>query len=523
MSKNTKKRKRVIAFILLAFFIINIVAILIPVLTAKAESDSDDVFKTYVDIRLDGKMVSCDVLPFIRGQRTLVPVRFLMEALNATVDWDDSTKTVIIEGNNKSITLKAWDTKAYVNSQEVLLDVPADIIHSRVFVPLRFVSENMGLKVDWEDTTKTVVLTTINTSAPPEDNIGSNEGNNLNNGEKNEIGDGNENIIPDENGTDQEEIISNSLLDVSFSDYTITCNFETDKISYTKMILSSPTRLVIDFENCINRVPVFEMEENEYLNAFRYSQFTVNPDYVRLVLELKDNVEYEIHTARDEFFIILGRENFSSFVPPEEDTPVVVLPEFPDDPDKITIVIDPGHGGSDPGACGYDEEDNLILKEKDPNLEISLNLYELLVKKGYNVYMTRSTDTYVSLSQRADMANNLNADLFVSIHNNANDNLDASGTMVMYAYDEPKENMTLSGKQFAEVIQKHLVAALPGTNDYGAIKNSSLAVVKRTIMPAIIVEGLFVSNEADRALLMNPEVLSDIAYAVYEGLVEILE
>ena len=121
------------------------------------------------------------------------------------------------------------------------------------------------------------------------------------------------------------------------------------------------------------------------------------------------------------------------------------------------------------------------------------------------------------------MANCLNADYFVSIHNNASENFDIRGTMVMYAYDNPKENMHLSGKKMASVIQKHLVSAIEGTKDYGPVKNSALAVLKRTEMPAVIVEGLFVSNEEDRKLLSDEEVLNDIAGAVYEGILEIIE
>ena len=71
------------------------------------------------------------------------------------------------------------------------------------------------------------------------------------------------------------------------------------------------------------------------------------------------------------------------------------------------------------------------------------------------------------------------------------------GTMTMYAYDEPKENHTLSGKEFATIMQKHLVKATKAY-DFGPTKNSSLYVVRKTNMPAVITEALFVTNKDDR-------------------------
>ena len=93
----------------------------------------------------------------------------------------------------------------------------------------------------------------------------------------------------------------------------------------------------------------------------------------------------------------------------------------------------------------------------------------------------------------------------------------------MYAYDEPKENKTLSGKKMATIMQKHIVSLLPETYNHGPVKNSSLAVLRHTEMPAVIIEGLFVSNDNDRKMLGNDDILSKIAKAVYEGILEITD
>lgn len=462
-----KKKMRILAFVLLIFFVLNVCAIVVPIFMVKAE---DPDFKTYVKVTLDDEYITFDAQPYISGQRTMVPVRALMEATGATVDWNAAKKIVSIKSKEVSIKLTVDNTKAYINSKEVLLDVPAQIKENRVYVPLRFVSENMNFSVEWNGSEKTVVLVS-------------------------------KNITKEENKFLKAEITSEEAV----------FTFLNNNISYTKLLLRSPDRLVVDIKECVNTLVAYNMPENSSVASFRFSQYTINPNYVRLVLELKNSENYKIEVTGKKLKILFGEK--ASLTPETE---------IPKNPDSLRIVIDPGHGGSDPGACGYDDDGNLILKEKIPNLQVSLKLYELLKAAGFDVRMTRSTDVYVGLADRAQMANDVNADLFVSIHNNANDNNSVSGTMVMYAYDTPKTGMTISGKQFAQTIQKHLVKALPGTNDYGAVKNSSLAVVKRTFMPAVIVESLFISNESDRNKLLDENILNDIAVAVYNGILEIL-
>ncbi len=112
---------------------------------------------------LNGKKVELDTAPFIdpSTNRTLVPIRFIVEAFKANVEWNGTLKTVTITGSGKSILLQIGNKIAVVNGKSVLLDQPPEIVNGRTMVPIRFVSEVLGAKVQWIADTKTIIITYI--------------------------------------------------------------------------------------------------------------------------------------------------------------------------------------------------------------------------------------------------------------------------------------------------------------------------------------------------------------------------
>ena len=103
-------------------------------------------------------------VPVIKNGRTLVPIRAIVEALGGTIEWEDKTKTVIIELGSNSIRLQIGNANALVNGENKLIDpqnlkVVPEIINGRTMLPLRFVAENLGCTVDWDGTTKTITIT----------------------------------------------------------------------------------------------------------------------------------------------------------------------------------------------------------------------------------------------------------------------------------------------------------------------------------------------------------------------------
>ncbi len=113
-----------------------------------------------VKLSVNGQEIKPDVPPFIdSNSRTMVPLRFAAEALGSNVDWDADSKTVTVERDNTQISLVIGEKVAEVNSELIDLDTNAIIKDQRTMVPLRFISEALGAKVEWDAKTRTVVIT----------------------------------------------------------------------------------------------------------------------------------------------------------------------------------------------------------------------------------------------------------------------------------------------------------------------------------------------------------------------------
>lgn len=173
----------------------------------------------------------------------------------------------------------------------------------------------------------------------------------------------------------------------------------------------------------------------------------------------------------------------------------------------MKIFIDPGHGGSNPGAIGPNG-----LREADVNLDIALKLGRILVSWGYEVEYSRTTDKTVSLSARAEMANNWGADYFVSIHCNSNVNPDANGVSTYYL--RPR---TIA-ESFALTVNNSLVRQTE-LKDLG-IFSANFAVLRLTRMPAILVETAFISNPQEAALLATNSFRQNCAIGIANGIAE---
>jgi N-acetylmuramoyl-L-alanine amidase len=182
------------------------------------------------------------------------------------------------------------------------------------------------------------------------------------------------------------------------------------------------------------------------------------------------------------------------------------------------IVLDPGHGtdpqGPDPGAIGPTG-----VKEKDVNLAIALKLAQLLRAEGAKVYLTREGEsTPFSLTERAYYANDLKADVFISIHSNASLNPSVGGTST-YFYAPPGtelEGQREERLRLARYIQESLVVAL-GRRDIGVLE-ANFAVLRNTKMPSVLVEVAFISNPEEERLLNDPAFQAKAARGILEGL-----
>lgn len=171
----------------------------------------------------------------------------------------------------------------------------------------------------------------------------------------------------------------------------------------------------------------------------------------------------------------------------------------------MRIVIDPGHGGSDPGAVGPNG-----LKEAHVNLAIALKVAEKLRKTGVEVKLTRSSDVFIDLQPRCDIANSFGADYFVSIHCNSAGTPEAKGTET-YCYKFGGQ-----GEILAKAIQTELIAATGRANR--GVKTANYYVLRRTNMPAVLTELAFISNPEEERLLADPAYQEKCAAAIAKAI-----
>lgn len=169
------------------------------------------------------------------------------------------------------------------------------------------------------------------------------------------------------------------------------------------------------------------------------------------------------------------------------------------------ITLDAGHGGSDPGAVYKGRQ------EKEDTLDLTLAVGDILKKNGIDVYYTRTTDEYETPFKKATDANNSGADLFVSIHRNSSENPNQYSGVETLVYSD-----TGLKAEVAKNINNQLEDA--GFKNLGVDERKNLVVLKRTKMPAVLVEAGFINNDKDNYLF--DEEFDSIAQAIADGILE---
>lgn len=188
--------------------------------------------------------------------------------------------------------------------------------------------------------------------------------------------------------------------------------------------------------------------------------------------------------------------------------------------DKV-IMVDPGHGGYDPGAV------RAGILEKNINLQIAFKLKAMLEEKGVKVLLTRNGDYNLAvaglhkreahrydLGKRLEMANQASACLFVSIHSNCVYNRSQQGAEVFYHYESEK------GKLLAESIQNEL-RTISGMRKR-VVKTSNCYILRNARMPAVLVEVGYLSNQEERKNLLKSEYQEQIAQKICGGIINYL-
>lgn len=174
----------------------------------------------------------------------------------------------------------------------------------------------------------------------------------------------------------------------------------------------------------------------------------------------------------------------------------------------MTVCIDPGHGGSDPGAIG---KVPARLEEKNVTLDVSLFLQEELLQLGHTVILTRKQDRTLSLSARAAFANRFKADLFVSIHANAAASVTPEGMEVFHFPGSAR------GHVVAQRILDRMLETFPGHKNRG-VKEANFAVLRLSAMPAVLVELEFLTHPEQLQFLADTANQRLLAASIARGI-----
>ena len=369
----------------------------------------------------------------------------------------------------------------------------------------------------------------------------------------------------------------------------------TTPIQFKYFQLKNPDRLVIDIQGSATNQFLRELSNkvlpmDPYIASVRVGQF--NPETIRIVMDLKTTVNPQVFTLapvanfknrlvvdlyptatvaieqekNDPLMALLqdyshGKVNSDGTTrpqatvptPPVKTKPVNNPPAVPGTPNKLNrqpvIMIDPGHGGEDPGAIGPSG-----LREKDVVLAIGREVKKILDSYGYKTYMTRNEDIFIPLGVRVAKARKLRADLFISIHADAFTNPSARGTGVYalnpkgatsaaakylaqtqnaadsiggvnYSSDKNVNNTLFDLTQTATIndslkLGKDVLNQLAKINNLhkGSVDQANFAVLKAPDIPSILVETAFISNPTEERLLSGNDFRKKVANSIANGI-----
>ena len=342
------------------------------------------------------------------------------------------------------------------------------------------------------------------------------------------------------------------------------------KASFTDTLLRNPDRVVIEVSNTIlgkssrQRVSGGTIPQTFHIaqsrprvvtitlprtQGFKYKAFALtNPD--RLVIDLYQKAKDQIRQIGDTSSTSPSAPAVALPAPPTIPSPTVTEPVKPTAPKPAsptqTIVIDPGHGGKDPGTIGQHG-----TTEKEVTLKVALLLKELLATlPNTRVLMTRDRDAFIELEDRAKFANGKDADLFISIHVNSHPHKGVRG-LEIYHFGEAKDQRALEvaarengtplnstgvgweylvadlltskkiehSLELAWTAKQAMVTNLNGrysTIDHG-VKTAPFYVLRFTTMPSILAEIAFMSNPAEEEQMRSQPFLAHIAESIFEG------
>ena len=518
--------KRFKCFVLAAVMIIMIIAANISVGAAGIQICYDGATHTYTGavyrLFVNNKEISAPMEPIIFNNHALVPVREVFEEMGATVEYDADARSVRVHYNSKFITMHINNNCAYINGKPV--QIPDNVVPKLIYkpggltktmVPVRFISESIGMDVEFDGDKGEIRITELGKeTAEPEEPVSTPT-------PKPTVKPTNPPRVDTSINVDNIDI--KMLSDTSLRVRVVCDDSPEGKVSY--FTLKNPERVVVDFKGIgFSEGSTVEELDSDIIKSVRTG---VDSERTRIVIDVDNLEDYSVDINGKKVFInvsVTGEkaevvqsdkdyiQSGNSATDSKYNTGIVKASAA--DAKKL-IMLDAGHGGTDPGALGT--LNGKTIKEKDLTLSITYKVKAILESNGYKVAMTRTGDTLPSLSERPQMANDKDCALFVSIHINSAEDESAAGTEVFYSEENNSDEYGVTSQEFATNVLDGMLKYM-NSKDRG-VKMANWAVIRRSNMPAVLLEVGFISNEAELKLMKSDDYQNKTARGIAEGII----
>lgn len=508
-------------------------------------------------LKVNGKLLNPAMPPIVFNDYSVVPARAVFQdGLGAKVAWDSTNRKVTVSYGETKLVMTIDKTTAVLNGQQVTMPIAPKIINDYTMIPARFVGEKLGMQVDFDSKTDTVL---INTEAVK--------------------------TISVTKASYEKKSDTSSVLTVAT---------DTDTPEYSAFILENPTRLVVDVTNGVfSSVPSVISANAGNLTQIRFGQ---QASAARIVADLTENLGYSVKTSGKNIIIAIttsgesipqvtdvfkeisyGYEGGRDYIKfsleigePVKSGSTVTIPVYGSLPaetsekavtgffgTKMTytpgtggngtitvtlknseaevyrqgsevrltsvhkalarsVMLDAGHGGQDGGAVAYNEDGSIKAKEKDFNLDIALRAQKLLEAQGVDVHMIRTEDVYVDYLRVGSISNDAGTSLFVSIHTNSATVEQANGIETYGYLEAGSVSNGMTSQRLSTILLEELIEKT-GAYKRGVKDGKSLAVINSTKMPATLIEIGFISNEEECEKMMTEAYRQKLAQAVCDG------
>ena len=461
-----------------------------------------------IKILLDNKPLETVVLSVIENDRLFVSARNVVEALGGRITWFPALKLMTVNINGRTARLVIDDPTLEIDEKVISLEIPARILDNRVMIPLEVIKFIAEVDIKWDNQTKTLSINTIRPYLLK---------------------------VRSYSHPDKTRVV------IDLSEKT---EFRADKLTNPDRIFIDIMGSIVKLEDTFKQIKI----DDGVIKTVRTAQF--NEEITRVVFDLYREAKYEVFSLIEPDRVVIdifksGKEAaISQTLPAKSEEKSAPGPEITG---NRVVIIDPGHGGKDPGAIGPTG-----LKEKDVTLGIALYLEKLLKGAGIPTYLTRSKDEFVYLENRTNFANQKNGFVFISLHANsvlnhrpsaegietfvlsskyigasardvadrenrasrAHPEVDADLALIIADLEE-SANIKYS-LDFADIVQKKLVNYLKLENR--GVKQAPFVVLKGANMVAVIVEVGFISNPKEEKLLKTSKFRENAAQALFEAI-----